>query len=300
MNPRLLAKLVAFPIMTGVTFNIAAYTVNYFTPSSAAAWRFAIAALLMLIILGIKENLHWHKVKQNGWMYLFLGAVGVCGFNSLFFLGMKFTAPVNGALIMATNPIVTMVLARWILKTTISREQGVGAVLSLLGVILVLTQGSFQVVEHLQFSAGDLIILAGNVCWALYGVMGRGYLRNSTALETTTYPMLVGALLLMLVTWIQPQQTALAEIPAAAWLGILFMAIGTTVLGYLWWNQAIAAIGANRTAIFFNLVPVVTMLTSFLTGHSITWIQLAGALLVISGVVTTNGQMKRFTRVVEQ
>lgn len=300
MNPQLLMKLIAFPLMMGVTFNIAAYTVHYFSPSAAAAWRFGLAAVLMFLILAGKEKLSGQKWKQNGWMYVLLGVVGVFGFNSLFFIGMKLTTPTNGSLIMATNPIVTMLLARRILRTAISREQASGAIISLLGVILVLTQGSLQALSQMNISLGDLLILAGNVCWALYGVWGRGFLRNSSSLATTTYPMLIGAFLLMLLASFQPAKIPLEEIPVGAWLGILFMAVGTTVLGYLWWNQAIAAIGANRTAIFFNLVPVVTMLTSLITVHEITWTQIAGAVLVIGGVLVTNSRLRLFVKAVEQ
>lgn len=77
----------------------------------------------------------------------------------------------------------------------------------------------------------------------------------------------------------------MVEIPLQVWGGILFMAVCTSVLGYLWWNQAIAVIGANQTAIFFNLVPIVAMLGSMVLGQEITLIQLAGAVTVIGGVL---------------
>ena len=65
-----------------------------------------------------------------------LGIVGVFGFNFFFFLGMKHTEAMNGALIMATNPLVTTLLASFILREKIIKRQGIGMLLALLGVCL--------------------------------------------------------------------------------------------------------------------------------------------------------------------
>lgn len=70
-----------------------------------------------------------------------------------------------------------------------------------------------------------------------------------------------------------------------AWGAILFMAIGMSVFGYLWWNNGIAQIGAARTSLFFNLVPVVTMIISFIEGVNITLAQSVGMILVVTGVL---------------
>jgi len=67
------------------------------------------------------------------------------------------------------------------------------------------------------------------------------------------------------------------------------MALFTSVLGYIWWNQGMKEIGASKTSLFFNLVPVVTMIISFAIGTPIKVFQILGALLVILGVLTSSG-----------
>ncbi|EEM03676.1 Uncharacterized transporter [Bacillus pseudomycoides] len=101
--------------------------------------------------------------------------------------------------------------------------------------------------------------------------------------------MTVGALAFIIVSFMQQSVVAIPEIPLLAWLSILFMAIGMSVLGYLWWNKGIAQIGAAKTSLFFNLVPVVTMLVSFVEGVSITISQCLGMILVITGVLYSSG-----------
>ncbi len=281
--------LLSFSVFTGATFNLAKYAVEYFSAFSAAAWRFGLAAFVMFMILFVKEKIKLEPLKRNAGMYMLLGIIGIFGFNALFFLGMKDTSPVNGALIMATNPLLTTILSRFILNTPITKRQGMGVGFSLLGVVLVITQGSWHMISTLSFSMGDIFILLGNLCWALYGILGRRYVQGSSSLQTTSYTMVVGALCLVLVSAFHPSSLPVTEIPIGAWGAIAFMAFFTTVLGYLFWNEGIRILGANKTSIFFNLVPVVTLIISFISGMAISSIQMIGTILVIAGVILASG-----------
>lgn len=281
--------LIGFVLVTGATFNLAKYTVQYFSAASAAGWRFGIAAFVMFVLLLSQKKGKWVTIRRHGIMYTILGIVGIFGFNAFFFFGMNHTSPLNGALIMGTNPLVTMLLAFYILKAPITKKQILGILFAFLGVILVLTRGSWEVIQTLSFSIGDILILAGNVCWALYGVLGRKYLKTSSSLETTTYTMIIGAICLIVLAINSPSANGETTVPLFAWGAILFMAIFTSVLGYLWWNKAMEMIGAANTAVFFNLVPVVTLLISVATGTPVTAVQVIGTVMVISGVLFSSG-----------
>ncbi|PEE38269.1 DMT family transporter [Bacillus pseudomycoides] len=289
MKNKVYVQLLGFAIFTGGTFNASKYAVQYFSAVHIAAWRFGIAAFAMLSTLMIRKNFEREVWKQNIGYYILLGIVGVFGFNFFFFLGMKHTEAINGSLIMATNPLVTTILARLILREKIVRQQVIGMGFALLGVAFVITQGSFLVIQNLAFSKGDFYILLGNICWALYGVLGRKFIKNGSPIQTTTYTMTVGALAFLIVSLTQKSVVPISEIPLLAWLSILFMAIGMSVLGYLWWNKGIVQIGAAKTSLFFNLVPVVTMFISFIEGVNITIPQCLGMILVITGVLYSSG-----------
>ncbi|WP_459503229.1 DMT family transporter [Bacillus sp. C1] len=292
MKNKIYLQLLGFAIFTGGTFNASKYAVQYFSAVHIAAWRFGIAAFVMLGILMIRRNFEREIWKQNIGYYVLLGMVGVFGFNFFFFLGMKHTEAINGSLIMATNPLVTTILASFILREKIVKQQVIGMGFALLGVIFVITQGSFSIIQNLAFSKGDCYILLGNICWALYGVLGRRFIKNGSPIQTTTYTMTIGAVAFLIVSLTQKGVVPISEIPLFAWLAILFMAIGMSVLGYLWWNKGIAQIGAAKTSLFFNLVPVVTLLISFIEGVNITMAQCVGMVLVITGVLYSSDIMK--------
>lgn len=293
MRINVYVMLLFVSIFIGASFNLAAYAVHYFSAPAAAAWRFGIASVTILILLYIKERMNLQALKRNWHMYVLLGILGIFGFNMLFFEGIKTTSPLNGSLIMATNPMVSSLLARWLLKDALNVRQGAGILVSLLGVILVITQGSWQVLSTLSFSLGDLLIAGGNLCWALYGVLNRRFIRGSTSLATTAYTMTIGAVGLIGMAPGTPSPISMNHVPAAVWGALLFMALFTSVLGYLWWNYGIAEIGVSKTSIFFNLVPLVTMILSLASGTGVTIVQLLGTVLVLSGVIIASAFSRR-------
>lgn len=292
MSARIFAMLLGVAIFNGATFNLTKYSVQYFSPGTAAAWRFGAAAVLMVLIIGMQKKINRDIIKRYGKIYALLGVIGIFGFNACFFIGMKFTSPLNGALIMATNPLLTTILAYFILKAPITSRQIIGVMFALFGVLLVLTHGSWEVLMSTSISVGDGLIFLGNLCWALYGVLGRKYLSQSSPMETTTYTMIVGAVCLIFLSLLLPNPHPVSTVTISAWGAIVFMAVFTSVLGYLWWNKGMETIGAANTSLFFNLVPVVTMVISILTGTPVLLSQIIGTVLVILGVLVSTGFLK--------
>lgn len=292
MKGRVYAMALGFAIFTGATFNLARHSVQYFSASDAAAWRFGIAAVFMIGLLVLRREVKWEGIRKNGLAYLLLGIIGILGFNSFFFLGMKYTSPLNGALIMGTNPLVTAALAFVLLKAPVTGRQAAGMALAFSGVVLVLTKGSWEVIQTLSFSPGDILILLGNVCWALYGVLGRKMLPDNPPIETTAYTMASGAFCLIILSLFSPNPVPLFEIAISAWGAIAFMAVFTSVLGILWWNKAMKILGPGNASLFFNFVPIVTLIISLLTGETIAAPQILGTFLVILGVLSSSPVFK--------
>ncbi|APJ04970.1 DMT family transporter [Silvanigrella aquatica] len=280
--------LVLTTFFWGTNFNIGKFVVDYMHPTAAAAWRFAIATLLILIIVIIKKVKLKKSIKTNYKIYIVLGIIGIAGFNELFFWGMKYTTPLNGALIMATNPILSSFFSYIILKDPIKISQKIGMILSLFGVVIVVTNGSLLTLKNLEVAIGDWIIILGNFCWALYGVLGRKYLKNSEPLVTTVMTMLVGTIFLFILaipnfSWIE-----ISTLPLNVYGALIFMAIFGSALAYLFWNFGIEKLGVPKTVVFFNLVPVFTVLTSLVMGHPLAISAILGGVVVILGVLISS------------
>jgi drug/metabolite transporter (DMT)-like permease len=264
-------------VMWGASFNLSKHVLVDLSALTAGAARFDIAALAMLAICTIKGQ-HVPLIR-HGRSYATLGLVGIAGFNVLFFYGTQTTSAVNAALIMALNPLTTALLAFMVGGHRPGLRQLIAFPIGAAGVSVVVLGGG----AHFRIAEGDVLMLAGNLCWAFYNVMaGRLLPREVGALANTTGLMVAGAVALSLTAVVAGAHVA---VPGADALGsLLLMSLGGTVLAYLFWNAGIARLGASRTALFLNLVPVSSMVISAFEGRPPTWEQLTGGAIVIAAV----------------
>ena len=221
-------------------------------------------------------------LRHHAKVYALLGTVGIGGFNLLFFFALQSTSAANGALIMATNPLLTTLLAAVLLGETSSRRQLAALPVALIGVMVVICGGDLHRLANLQVARGDLLMIGADVMWAFYNILVRRYLPSGSALANTTLVMAAGMLLLLAVAMGSGESIHLPGIKAG--VSLLTMAIGGTVLAYLFWNIGIAHLGAGRASLFLNLVPVFAMLVGALLGTVPSEVQIIGSLLVISAV----------------
>ena len=277
----------------GSNFNAGASVVADASPYVVATERFVFATIIIMIFMLLKDRTSIIALQKNWIAFIALGLLGITGFNLAFFIGLKTTSAINGSLIMATSPITTALLAAMIDKHKISLIQTVGMLISLFGVVIVVSNGSIMNLISLNFSSGDLIIMLGNLAWATYTVGSRKYISNSTPLQTTTYTMLFGTIGILLFTvYNNNLLISLNNITIKNHLILVYMGICGTVLAYLFWNFGIKEIGAANTAVFFNLVPVFTMILALFTGSVPNLLQISGALIVICGVILATGSYK--------
>jgi len=283
MNPGTVYLLVVVSTaFWGANFVLAGPVMTDLSPLWAAAMRFLIGTAAMLALARWQRQPLLAPLRRHAGTYLLLGMVGIGGFNLLFFYALQSTSPANAALIMATNPLLTTLLAAVVLGERPTARQLGALPLALVGVAVVISGGSLARLEALHVARGDLLMLGADLTWACYNVLVRRRMPAGSAVSNTALVMAAGAALLLAVAWMDGGQFALPGPRAGG--ALLVMALGGTVIAYLFWNTGIARLGAGRTALFLNLVPVFAMLTGILAGTHPTQAQLFGGLLVIGGV----------------
>lgn len=266
----------------GANFVLAAPILADLPPLWAAAMRFVLGALLMFLIAGVRREKLFGLLKRHAGVYLLLGAVGIGGFNLFFFYALRSTSANSAALIMATNPLLTALLAVALLGERLTNRHLVALPLALVGVAVVISQGNMNKLESLNFARGDLLMLAANLCWALYNVLVRRFMPQGSAIANTSWVMAAGAILLLAVALGSDTHVSVLDTKAA--IAMAVMVIGGTVLAYVFWGVGIARLGAARTAIFVNLVPVFAMLVGTFLGTLPSAAQVVGGLIVLCGV----------------
>jgi drug/metabolite transporter (DMT)-like permease len=287
--------LVLTTLFWGANFNLGKYVLAFMSPLAAASWRFALASVLMLAYLWFKEGVDWAGIRRNLVPLGVMALVGIFGFNVCFFYGLQTTSSVNGALIMTLNPTLTVLLAALVVGEAISWRQVLGLGLSMAGVVIVVTGGKWQALTGLGVATGDGLLLLGNLCWAVYSVIGKRAVKGLSPIQTTSVTMVLGALAIgALSVMVSPDTLRLPPAPSLAALGA--MALFGTVLAYLWWNDGLRTIGPARTSVFIDLVPIFTMLIAMALGEHVMLSQWVGAVLVTSGVLFSSGGLDALLR----
>ena len=282
------------PLFWGMNFHLARYCVQHLPPNTVGAVRFIIATLLLVPLFLVLERPKWSDLKPHLVPMTVVGATGVFGYNYLFFKAMQTTSPTNASLLLAFNPLVTLLLSRLWLQTPVKPLQWTGVTLGMTGVLLIVTKGELQALLGLEISYGDFLLLLVALSFAFANVIVRKHLQAASSMATSAVSTVVGTLLLLTVSWFEPQPVvAISATPPLVWLALLAMTLGGSIIGYIAWNHSVAKIGADKAALFTNLTPFYTVLIALGLGQSVELLQLLGGGCIVSGILMANLQLKR-------
>lgn len=262
------------------------------TPMELASGRFLVASVVLLALMTYsRKTFHWTDIKPRLPILVVSGIIGVFGYNIMMFIGLKQTSSVNGALIMGLNPAFTLILSMLFLSVKVSKFQIVGLVLSFIGVLFVITNGDMQDLMRLNYSKGDLLLIISSLTFGIFNVLNKKYLSGVNSLSITAFTTFPSAVLFLLFT-LGGHEFSAGHFNSVNVFCILFMAVMGSVLAYVFWNSSVKEIGAEKSAIYINLVPFFTAILSVCIGQAIQANQLLGGVLIISGVVISN-QLKK-------
>jgi drug/metabolite transporter (DMT)-like permease len=284
-------KLVMTTFFWGGTFVAGKWAVGEAPPFFVATLRFAIASVVLWALVawrGRRSGERFHLPEGGAqWAGLFsLGLTGVFLYNFVFLTGLSRTSATNGSLIVAFNPLLTAVLSAWWLKERVRPVQAGGLLLALLGVGVVITRGSIEVIRNLSFNQGDILMLGAPLAWALYTIAGKKVLRTFPPLVATAYASLFGTLLLLPAAALEGSLfSGVYHLTAYGWISVLQLALLGTVVGFVWWYDGVAKLGAARASVFVNLVPMFgVLLSALILSEKLNLSQLAGGIVVGIGV----------------
>jgi drug/metabolite transporter (DMT)-like permease len=234
-------------------------------PLSLAFFRWLMATVLLLP-LAARSVVLQRALFLPHWRHLCLAALtGVSIFNTLIYVAGKYTTATNMALIGTTaSPLFVLFLSMLFLKNKPGSSQLLGAFICLVGILLLLTGGRPDNLFAFRFSTGDLWVLAAALSFSLYTLTVR---KKPSELSSTGYLFAVFALgtLFLLPAWLIEQRFMQpVEWTPSLFLVFLYLGLGASVISFLSWNAAIHHIGATKTALFGNLIPVLSSIEAVL------------------------------------
>lgn len=236
------------------------------SPITLSAARWGLAALLLL-------PLGWRVFKpdsalwQNKKRFILLGLFGVGSYNVLLYLALQTSTAINVTLIGASMPIWMLFIGAVWYQVKPSLLQLLGAIVSLIGVAIVLTRGELSALLSMEMVVGDLFIMLATILWAFYSWMlsrpGSSTERQWPWADFLMAQVLVG---LLWTSFFDGFEIAMghAHLELNAWTGslILFVAVGPSLIAYRCWGLGVNGAGPTVAAFFANFIPLFTALLS--------------------------------------
>jgi drug/metabolite transporter (DMT)-like permease len=229
--------------------------------------------------------------RRDWWAVLFLGFLGYYLASFLDFLGLQYISAGLGRLMLFLYPTITVLLSALFLRKYVSRRDIVALVISYAGLALVLSQGFAG--DNRNLMLGALLVFGSALCYAVYLVSSSQVVTRIGSVRFTAYATSVASLLCILQFLLLRPLSALQLPPQVYGLAIA-MALGCTVLPVFVTSEALRRIGANQVAIIGAAGPVTTIFLGWLgLEESMTLLQIAGAVLVLAGVLLVTIKPKR-------
>ena len=271
--------------------------VGSISPITLSAVRWGLAALLLL-------PLGWRILKpgsalwQNKSRFLVLGMLGVGSYNVLLYLALQTSTAINVTLIGASMPIWMLLIGAAFYQVRPTLLQLLGAIVSLVGVTVVLTRGEPASLLSMEVVMGDLFIMLATILWALYSWMisrpGKSTERQWPWAEFLMAQVFIGFLWTMLFEGAEIA-TGHAFIDLNYWTGalILFVAIGPSLIAYRCWGLGVNGAGPTVAAFFANLIPLFTaLLSAAILGDPPQLFHGLAFLLIVVGILVSSATKK--------
>ena len=285
-DARLYLLLCLMILFWSLNYVVVKVVLRDFSPLFVAGLRTIFAGAFILPIYlwkesGNKDVWRWKELR-------ILGGLGICGVvlnQLLFVLGLSRTSVAHAAIIIAMTPMLVLLLASAIGQERMTARKSLGMAIALGGVaVLQLARSQQAAVTFL----GDVLMFLAALAFAIFTVFGKRVTKRYSGIVVNGFAYVGGALVLLPVTVWASSDSAPSNASIEAWLGVLYMAVFSSVISYLIYYHALTYIAASRVSAFSYLQPLAAILFAIPILHErVTAPLLIGGTLVLTGVYVT-------------
>lgn len=235
-------------------------------PVGLSFWRWLLGAFILLPFIYPKLKANAPVIREHIRPLTLLGCLMMAS-TTLMLVSLNFTTAINASIINATQPVFTVLLAMLFLRDRLRLSQISGVVLGLVGVIAMIARMELDVLLHMQFNKGDILLLLGSVGYALYAVNVWKIPKVLSPSEALFIIIVTGCLILAPFYIIETIVYKPLPLNATTLPAIVSMSLAASVIGMLMWNRGIQIIGPSRAGMFINLIPVFATIMAIIFLH---------------------------------
>ena len=270
-------------ILWGSSFVSVKIGLAYVNAYSFAFLRLALASAILLTALILCGRFNLKSIREPFvWM---LGLLNGLGF-SLQYVGQIFTTPAKTALLVDVNVVVVAIISWRMFNETFGLRKQLAVVLSVVGAIMITTNGDFSTLSQGELLGDALVFLAG-LAWALFIICNKRLLLRAdrNVIELSTFVLFTTALLLLPMALLFGNLSSSA-VPLEGWVWVVYTAIVCTIVPYALWIAALKQVTATISSVVGMLEIVAAMVLSGLVlGETYNTVTLLGAGLVFASIL---------------
>ena len=262
-------------------------------PMSLVFLRWSLVWLILFPFTYREILRHKEIILRNLPILFFLALTSVGLFNSFTYLSLVYTQVINASLFNTAIPAIIIFLCFIFNIEKTNKYQIVGLIISVLGILSIITKLNLEIILSLNFNKGDLIMIGGVISWGLYSSILK---KKKFTLPLLT---LVHILCSFGLIFIFPQfmyevaQGKVIDLNIDLFYILIFLALFPSIGSYYCWAGAVSIIGANRAGIFLSLIPLFsTIMAIWFYKEQFQFFHLIGAVLIILGLFLSNKEIK--------
>ena len=262
-------------------FQIPPFSLNFYR------WFFA---GLILLPFTYKEIINKKKyILKNLGFFIILGITSITIFNSIVYFSLYYTQVISGILMISTIPVWIIFISSILNIEKTNIFQILGVILSLTGVIFIITKADINLIKNLDFNKGDLSMVVAMFSWAIYSALLKRKKYKISQISLLEVVIICGLIFLAPIYFIEMSMGKLIILEKPFYLTLAYVVIFPGLAAFFFWIKGISIIGANRAGIFLHLMPIFgAIMAMVIFDEKFMFYHIWGAIFIIAGITLSN------------
>ena len=258
-------------------------------PFSLNFYRWFFAGLILLPFT-YKELIKKKKyIINNLGFFIVLGITSITIFNSIVYYSLYYTQVISGILMISTIPVWIIFISSILKIEKTNIFQIIGVILSLTGVIFIITKADLNLIKNLDFNKGDLSMVIAMFSWAIYSALLKSKKYEISQVSLLEVVIICGLFFLIPIYFIEMNMGNLIILGKPFYLILAYVVIFPGLASFFFWIKGISIIGANRAGIFLHLMPIMGAIMAMLIfNERFMFYHILGAIFIITGITLSN------------
>ena len=258
-------------------------------PFSLNFYRWFFAGLILLPFT-YQELIKKKKyIINNLGFFIVLGITSITIFNSIVYYSLYYTQVISGILMISTIPVWIIFISSILKIEKTNIFQIIGVILSLTGVIFIITKADLNLIKNLDFNKGDLSMVIAMFSWAIYSALLKSKKYEISQVSLLEVVIICGLFFLIPIYFIEMNMGNLIILGKPFYLILAYVVIFPGLASFFFWIKGISIIGANRAGIFLHLMPIMGAIMAMLIfDERFMFYHILGAIFIIAGITLSN------------